>query len=760
MATTVDLRTVLTGYCKRGFFLFPLGMESKRPCIKDNLEAASNDIEKLMAWAKEFPGCNWGLSLAKSGLVAVDIDEGGLEEWGILLLAFDEPSTLKARSGSGVGSHYVFKAAPGKRYRGKLAKGIDVKHNGYIAVYPSVHPRTKRRYRWENELSPAALPQWLCERIEKPEFKSRPVNEVYASPETARFRTVIEELKEKSFDYATWVKMGMALHSAFKGSDEGLEIFLDLSSGASFKEGDDELAKRKWDSFSVRGDLSAASFFYAAGELGCTVPQEGQAEDKKLFAANPLPEFKEPPKPAPQWSIDKAGLLTTRDPAFLVKEINSWGYAMLGSNLTGHIIMQWMSENGVPHFRVIAPENFKSAIKDRALKIPTERGWRTVPATEVWGQSSWKMKYRNVVFKPDADFQDLNLWCDIPCSRRKGDVSLVRELIFILCGEDQAKADYLTAWLAHLVQRPHEKPIIVPVFIGEEGAGKGMLFDEIMRRILTNDFYIRLDKAGTIKEKFNVEQSKKFITVLDEASWRGDNELTAVMKSLTGSSTMTVEEKFGARYTIENYSRYVILSNEVEAVRVGLSNRRYIIFTTSQAWKGTDKFGKIMHGLRHEGLHEAFYDFLLGVDISAFDPYVFPAHLDTAGDETKIASMSAVGQFWSDLFFEHPQKIFYKKEEDFFLSKNHAFNAFVSYVDTVRPHGRRFSRRAFTAETESLMPVLKARSTRLRFAQDNQRAWAVDPTAMLQSFCQKSRLSPPSVFSVSEFIDDGDFDKV
>jgi len=760
MTTNIDLRRILSMYCVRGFFLFPLGQESKRPCIKNNLEEASNDIKQLMKWEKEFPGCNWGLSLAKSGLVAIDIDQGGLEAWAVYVEEYGEPKTLKAKSGSGIGSHYIFNSDLGKRYRGKLCQGIDVKHNGYIAVYPSVHPKTKRRYGWvlfSEQIAP--LPEWLKLEIEKPEFKKHDPEELYSSPETARFESVVEELKEKTFDYASWVKMGMALHSAFKGSDEGLGIFLDITGGASYKEGDNEIATRKWDSFTSKGDLSAASFFYEAGKLGCTIPQEGKEDDKALFKSEPIPEIKSKKK-KPEWVIDKTGLQTTDNAKFLIKEVNSWGYAMLGSNLTGHIIMQWLSENGVPHFRVIQKENFNAALKDRALEMYGKNGIKTVPASEIWGQSSWKAKYRNVVFKPNADFEDLNLWCDIPCARKKGDVSLILELIYVLCGEDEIKARYLLQWFAHLMQKPEEKPVIVPVFIGEQGAGKGMLFDEIIRRILTADFYIKLDKAGTIKEKFNVEQARKFMTVLDEASWRGDHELASVMKSLTGSSTMTVEEKFGARYPIENYSRYVILSNDIEAVRVELSNRRYIVFSTSNAWKGTDKFGELMKKLRTENLHEAFYDYLLGVDISSFDPYVFPSHIDTSGDETKVASMSAVGQFWSDMFFEEPQKLFQEKEDGIYLSKNHAFNAFIQYVGTVRPLGKRFSRRAFTIETETLMPVLRGSSTRCRLKEGNERAWLISPREMLQSFCLKARLAPPSEFVDAEYFDTGDFDKL
>src|ERR1043166_4752144 len=58
-------------------YLFPLGAGKKgRPLIKDNLAQASNDPVQIKEWSLQFPRCWWGLSVKKSGIVAVDIDMG------------------------------------------------------------------------------------------------------------------------------------------------------------------------------------------------------------------------------------------------------------------------------------------------------------------------------------------------------------------------------------------------------------------------------------------------------------------------------------------------------------------------------------------------------------------------------------------------------------------------------------------------------------------------------------------------------------
>jgi len=56
-------------------FLFPIKPGAKfPPCIKNNLEDASNDPEQLRKWEAQWPGCNWGVAHRKSKLLVADVD--------------------------------------------------------------------------------------------------------------------------------------------------------------------------------------------------------------------------------------------------------------------------------------------------------------------------------------------------------------------------------------------------------------------------------------------------------------------------------------------------------------------------------------------------------------------------------------------------------------------------------------------------------------------------------------------------------------
>ena len=60
-------------------YIFPIfgkGGAGKKfpPAFKGYRELASNDAERITAWAKRYPGCTWGMSHAKSKTMVIDVD--------------------------------------------------------------------------------------------------------------------------------------------------------------------------------------------------------------------------------------------------------------------------------------------------------------------------------------------------------------------------------------------------------------------------------------------------------------------------------------------------------------------------------------------------------------------------------------------------------------------------------------------------------------------------------------------------------------
>lgn len=685
-------------YAARGWRIFPC--IGKAPAVPSWTSATSPGVATIRKWLTS--GKNIGLPMSANGLVAVDVDTKGLDAWAKISAGHaDLDQTLRARTGSGTGYHYIFRAGDNETYRGKLADGIDIKHNGYLIVPPSTHPDTGLQYEWLNDADPAPLPEWLREQLTKPE-RGRPSKAVIDYP---TLKDIVGRLKKHPLSYEQWVQCGMAIHSATRG--EGLDLWLDLTRGVSYMPGDDELAESKWGTFRPDGLIGAGTLTHILK----TLEGVGGAHD-----------------------FSPASIL------------NDEGWCVLSSGIVARINAEDRS------VRTFKPSAFGVLMANRSTDDEKNLG-------REWLKSKDRKEYRNIVFTPNANPADLNTWTPIPCVNTydpaAGNEHVDRILEFLLesvCLGERDRWNYLLDWTAQLVQHPEIKSTVSPVIIGDQGTGKGMFTDGLLGGILGR-YYVRLDKPGVITERFNVEQSRKFLTVLDEACWRGNHDINNVLKSLTGNDTMTVEEKFGGRYTIENFSRYMVTSNSVEAVKIERSNRRYIVYEMSKIHK--DMCGPIWEGIRQGGACGAFYGWLLGRDVRSFRPWEFPTKLDAYGVETKVKSMGVIGEFWWELLFEEPATVWNTEYE---LNKHEVWNHF----NRIYPRSR-VSRSAFWGETMNLIPVMREKNIRVR--NKKFQGWVVEATVTdcRHSFQSTNRLrtalcSPPiSAYLLENNISENDF---
>lgn len=126
---------------------------------------------------------------APSGVVVIDVDPPGIGTMKILVSDGVLPRTLAAVTGRG-GYHLLYGHPGGKILSGagKGGPGVDIKADGgYIVAPPSIHPATRRPYRWlgspGDDLTP--LPGFWAERLRE---NSRPPRSAQAVTIPARGR--------------------------------------------------------------------------------------------------------------------------------------------------------------------------------------------------------------------------------------------------------------------------------------------------------------------------------------------------------------------------------------------------------------------------------------------------------------------------------------------------------------------------------------------------------------------------------------------
>lgn len=140
---TKELKSLLERlfeYSKRGWFIFPVGLD-KKPLTPHGFKDATNEIneiEKLWKHKNDAIGVDCG----RSGLVVIDLDNkhdnNGLESFERLHI--NHSQAFHSRTPSG-GQHLIFKDTTGGKIRNsasKIAPGVDVRANGgYVILSPS-----------------------------------------------------------------------------------------------------------------------------------------------------------------------------------------------------------------------------------------------------------------------------------------------------------------------------------------------------------------------------------------------------------------------------------------------------------------------------------------------------------------------------------------------------------------------------------------------------------------------------------------------
>lgn len=146
---------------------------AKHPRTRRGLHDASCDPAVIADWWHRWPTANVAISTgARSRIVVVDIDPAHGGDASLTELERSHaslPPTTTVITGSG-GRHLYF-AHPEVHVRnsaGVLGAGLDIRGDGgYVIAPPSRHP-TGGTYRWAHPRNPAALPDWLRERLDRP----------------------------------------------------------------------------------------------------------------------------------------------------------------------------------------------------------------------------------------------------------------------------------------------------------------------------------------------------------------------------------------------------------------------------------------------------------------------------------------------------------------------------------------------------------------------------------------------------------------
>ncbi|MGJ7553345.1 primase-helicase family protein [Variovorax sp. RB3P1] len=257
-------------------------------------------------------------------------------------------------------------------------------------------------------------------------------------------------------------------------------------------------------------------------------------------------------------------------------------------------------------------------------------------------------RYEGVEFAPgNGNDNFLNLWKGWKVLSVKGQTTLFEQLIAALCNDDAACVEYMYNYLAHLVQKPEEKPEVAIVMKGAQGIGKGSLM-----KLLGSytDNYKHLSSTQSLVGQFSGHLIDAFIVFADEAVWGGDKTAEGRLKAMISEPTMSIVAKGKDEIYVRSYCRLFVASNEDWVVPVGEGDRRYFVLDCSPRYKGHTQPGQffdLFNKWMDNGGKEAVFHFLMNRDISNFNPKVFPK--TQARVDLQIRGLSTTQRFVYEL---------------------------------------------------------------------------------------------------------------
>lgn len=261
----------------------------------------------------------YGIVVNTSGLIVVDVDgrNGGFES-ADKLAEIREKCGFIVESGSCNGEHWYFalpESDDNYLTNHKDYAGIDFKTTGYVVGCGSEH-KSGERYSVlkgsPNELTQAPVQLLdLLKRTKRADgFSTRPECSL------TELADIVKAIKNDDRDYEKFIRVGMGIHDATEGSDEGYNLWLTWSEQSDAH--NDAQMPMKWHSFGkTASPVTLATLTQWAKDDGYSEPVTFE-DNTDWGDIDEIPQ--EAPKPKPK----SANEIDLKKPPNLVGELTDW----------------------------------------------------------------------------------------------------------------------------------------------------------------------------------------------------------------------------------------------------------------------------------------------------------------------------------------------------------------------------------------------------------------------------------------------------
>ena len=236
--------------------------------------------------------------------------------------------------------------------------------------------------------------------------------------------------------------------------------------------------------------------------------------------------------------------------------------------------------------------------------------------------------YERIDFLPElpCPADTFNMWRGFPTKPEAGDISVIQDVLMTNCNDERDVFDWVENFVAHMIQKPGEKPGVCVCFQSdEEGAGKETYWNFI-GDILGSRLYFSTSKPeDTVFGRFNGSLKEVLLIKFEEADFETNRKNERGLKALITSTHTSYEAKGENAVTLQSYARIVMTTNNDVPFVVTDASRRFMMIRCSGKNVGNSEYWTKTHAaLAKPEAKSAYFDYLKNKDISNFNPRVYP----------------------------------------------------------------------------------------------------------------------------------------
>lgn len=193
--------------------------------------------------------------------------------------------------------------------------------------------------------------------------------------------------------------------------------------------------------------------------------------------------------------------------------------------------------------------------------------------------------------------------------------NFIRGLLAHLCG-NPSQVKWIEQWLAYPLQHENVKMSTAIVSSGEQGCGKSLFFGNVMcgiygskRSVVATHHYLN--------SPFTDWSLDKNFVVVDEVLRKKQVHERANIKDLLTSNSILINQKGKPERIVDNRMNFVFLSDSNSPLPTDGEDRRFIRIAAGEKMP-VEFYTAVARQIRSGGV-EAFYEYLMGIDLSTFD---------------------------------------------------------------------------------------------------------------------------------------------